>query len=105
MRAVSLAFYTDADEIVVAHVVPNSVGLEVTDADAVMCAAVLRTLSALGVGLRKPKDPRLGVDMSGVVEAVGKNVTQFKPGDAVFGGRNGAFAEYVCVGVTTSTWT
>ena len=53
-------------------------------------------MRALGVGLRKPKDPRLGVDMSGVVEAVGKNVTQFKPGDAVFGGRNGAFAEYVC---------
>jgi NADPH:quinone reductase-like Zn-dependent oxidoreductase len=50
----------------------------------------------LGVGLRKPKDPRLGVDMSGQVEAVGKNVTQFKPGDEVFGGRNGAFAEYVC---------
>jgi NADPH:quinone reductase-like Zn-dependent oxidoreductase len=50
----------------------------------------------LGVGLRKPKDPRLGVDMAGQVEAVGKNVTQFKPGDEVFGARNGAFAEYVC---------
>jgi NADPH:quinone reductase-like Zn-dependent oxidoreductase len=50
----------------------------------------------IGIGLRKPKDPRLGVDMSGQVEAVGKNVTQFKPGDEVFGGRNGAFAEYVC---------
>ena len=50
----------------------------------------------MGVGLRKPKDPRLGVDMAGQVEAVGKNVTQFKPGDEVFGGRTGAFAEYVC---------
>lgn len=48
------------------------------------------------VGLRKPKDTRLGVDYSGTVEAVGKNVTNFKPGDDVFGGRNGAFAEYVC---------
>ena len=50
----------------------------------------------LGVGLRKPKDTRLGVDFAGTIEAVGKNVTQFKPGDDVFGGRGGAFAEYVC---------
>ena len=50
----------------------------------------------MGVGLRKPKSPRLGVDMAGQVEAVGKNVTQFKTGDEVFGGKTGAFAEYVC---------
>src|SRR3989475_7519915 len=50
----------------------------------------------MGGGLRKPKDTRLGVDFAGTVEAVGKNVTQFKPGDEVFGGRGGAFAEYVC---------
>src|SRR5260221_12347896 len=47
-------------------------------------------------GLRKPKDTRIGVDYAGTVEAVGKNVTQFKPGDEVFGGRGGAFAQYVC---------
>jgi NADPH:quinone reductase-like Zn-dependent oxidoreductase len=47
-------------------------------------------------GIRKPKDPRLGVDYAGTVEAVGKNVTQFKPGDEVFGNRSGAFAEYLC---------
>ena len=53
-------------------------------------------MRAMGVGLRKPKDTRLGVDYAGTVEAVGKNVTQFKPGDEVFGGRSGAFAEYIC---------
>jgi NADPH:quinone reductase-like Zn-dependent oxidoreductase len=55
-----------------------------------------KIMRAMGVGLRKPKDTRLGVDFAGIVEAVGKNVTQFKPGDEVFGGRDGAFAEYVC---------
>ena len=46
-------------------------------------------------GIGKPENPRLGVDYAGVVEAVGAKVTRFKPGDEVFGGRNGAFAEYV----------
>ena len=55
-----------------------------------------KIMRAMGVGLRKPKDTRLGVDFAGTVEAVGKNVTQFKPGDEVFGGRGGAFGEYVC---------
>src|SRR5213078_1553 len=55
-----------------------------------------KIMRAMGVGLRKPKDTRLGVDFAGTVEAVGKKVTQFKPGDEVFGGRDGAFAEYVC---------
>jgi NADPH:quinone reductase-like Zn-dependent oxidoreductase len=55
-----------------------------------------KIMRLMGVGLRKPKDTRIGVDFAGTVEAVGKNVTQFKPGDDVFGGRGGAFAEYVC---------
>ena len=55
-----------------------------------------KIMRAMGVGLRKPKDIQLGVDFAGTVEAVGKNVTQFKPGDDVFGGRDGAFAQYVC---------
>ena len=50
----------------------------------------------MGAGLRKPKDTRLGVDYAGTVEAVGKNVTNFKPGDEVFGGRTGSLAQYVC---------
>jgi NADPH:quinone reductase-like Zn-dependent oxidoreductase len=51
----------------------------------------------LGSGLRKPKDTRVGVDYAGTVEAVGRNVTRFKPGDEVFGGRSGALAQYVAV--------
>src|SRR6266403_4074843 len=48
-------------------------------------------------GLGKPTDPRLGVDFAGTVEAVGRNVKPLQPGDEVFGGRDGAFAEYVTV--------
>ena len=49
------------------------------------------------LGMRKPKNTRFGTDFAGVVEAVGKNVTDFKPGDEVFGAAKGAVAEYVCV--------
>ncbi len=50
----------------------------------------------IGIGLRKPKQTRLGVDVAGEVEAVGMNITEFKPGDEVFGACRGAFAEYAC---------
>jgi NADPH:quinone reductase-like Zn-dependent oxidoreductase len=46
-------------------------------------------------GFRRPRDIRLGVDYAGAVEAVGKDVTEFRPGDEVFGGRSGAWAELV----------
>jgi NADPH:quinone reductase-like Zn-dependent oxidoreductase len=48
-------------------------------------------------GLRKPKNTILGSDFAGTVEAIGKNVTEFKPGDEVFGVRAGCLAEYICV--------
>jgi NADPH:quinone reductase-like Zn-dependent oxidoreductase len=47
-------------------------------------------------GLSKPKNTRLGVDLAGQVESVGRNVLQFHPGDEVFGVSRGTFAEYVC---------
>lgn len=51
----------------------------------------------VGEGFGAPKDPRLGLDFAGTVEAVGKDITKFKPGDAIFGARSGALAEYVTV--------
>jgi len=48
-------------------------------------------------GLRKPKNTIPGSDFAGTVEAIGKDVTEFKPGDEVFGVRAGALAEYICV--------
>jgi NADPH:quinone reductase-like Zn-dependent oxidoreductase len=58
-----------------------------------VAAPVMMRLIARG-GLRKPKDPRVGSDVAGRVEAVSSNVTQFKPGDEVFGAAIGAYAEY-----------
>ena len=58
-------------------------------------------LARLEGGLRKPNNPKLGADIAGMVEAVGKNITEFKPGDEVFGNifasGLGGFAEYICV--------
>jgi NADPH:quinone reductase-like Zn-dependent oxidoreductase len=55
-------------------------------------------LARLTEGLLKPKDPKLGADIAGRVEAVGSNVTEFQPGDEVFGVCAGGFAEYALAG-------
>jgi NADPH:quinone reductase-like Zn-dependent oxidoreductase len=54
-------------------------------------------LIRMSEGFGAPEDARLGVDFAGTVEAVGGSVTRFKPGDEVFGGKFGAFAQYVSV--------
>lgn len=51
----------------------------------------------LDAGIGTPDNPRLGVDFAGTIEAVGKSVRLFKPGDEVFGGKFGAFADHVAV--------
>src|SRR5256885_9661054 len=48
----------------------------------------------LGIGLRRPRREIPGLDIAGQVEAIGRNVTQFRPGDEVFGWCKGAFTEY-----------
>ncbi|MEO7841924.1 MAG: NAD(P)-dependent alcohol dehydrogenase [Anaerolineales bacterium] len=55
-------------------------------------------LVRMSEGLPKPKNQKLGADLAGRVESVGKNVTEFKPGDEVFGVGSGAFAEYALAG-------
>jgi len=54
-------------------------------------------LMRLSSGIGRPSDPRMGVDFAGVVVETGDEVTKFAVGDAVFGGRSGAFAEYIVV--------
>jgi NADPH:quinone reductase-like Zn-dependent oxidoreductase len=55
---------------------------------------LISPLMRLGMGVRRPKNPGIGTDFAGRVEVVSSNVTQFKPGDEVFGVCNSAFAEY-----------
>jgi NADPH:quinone reductase-like Zn-dependent oxidoreductase len=57
-------------------------------------APILRLI--LRSGLRRPTDPRLGADFAGQVEEVGSKITQFQPGDTIFGRAPGTFAEYTC---------
>jgi NADPH:quinone reductase-like Zn-dependent oxidoreductase len=50
----------------------------------------------MGGGLLKPKNTRLGADVAGRIETIGRNIKQFQPGDEVFGMVKGSFAEYTC---------
>ncbi|MDQ6880085.1 MAG: NAD(P)-dependent alcohol dehydrogenase, partial [Candidatus Dormibacteraeota bacterium] len=53
-------------------------------------------LVRMSEGIRQPRSMAMGVDLAGVVEAVGNDITEFKPGDEVLGAADGAFAAYVC---------
>ena len=56
-------------------------------------------LSRIASGIRRPKQPILGMDVASEIQAVGKEVTLFKPGDQVYGfsASLGAYAEYMCL--------
>jgi NADPH:quinone reductase-like Zn-dependent oxidoreductase len=81
-----------ADEEVLVHVHAAGVGRDVWH----IMTGLPYPIRLAGYGFRAPKNPVIGSDMAGVVEALGKNVTRFQPRDEVFGIGKGSFAEYVC---------
>src|ERR671939_1207796 len=81
-----------ADEEVLVHVHAAGVGRDVWH----VMTGLPYPIRLAGYGLRAPKNPVIGSDMAGVVEAVGNNVSTFQPGDEVFGIGKGSYAEYVC---------
>jgi NADPH:quinone reductase-like Zn-dependent oxidoreductase len=83
---------TVADDAVLIRVHAAGVGPEVWH----LMTGLPYLVRIMGFGLRKPKNPILGMDVAGVVETVGKDVTQVRPGDEVFGTCAGSFAEYAC---------
>jgi NADPH:quinone reductase-like Zn-dependent oxidoreductase len=105
MEAIRYCEYGSPDVLKVEEIekpVPNedellvrvrAASLNFIDAGLLRGPLVIRPL----LGLRKPRLTGIGQDFAGVVEAVGKNVTEFKPGDEVFGGKRGSVAQYVCV--------
>jgi NADPH:quinone reductase-like Zn-dependent oxidoreductase len=80
------------DDEVLVHVHAAGVGRDVWH----VMTGLPYPIRLAGYGLRAPKNPVIGSDEAGVVEAVGKNVTRFQPGDEVFGIGKGSYAEYVC---------
>src|ERR671917_1373874 len=81
-----------ADDEVLVHVHAAGVGRDVWH----VMRGLPYPIRLAGYGFRAPKNPVIGSDVAGVVEAVGKDVSRFQPGDEVFGIGKGSYAEYVC---------
>jgi NADPH:quinone reductase-like Zn-dependent oxidoreductase len=81
-----------ADEEVLVHVRAAGVGRDVWH----IMTGLPYPIRLAGYGFRAPKNPVIGSDMAGIVEAVGNNVSRFQPRDEVFGIGKGSYAEYVC---------
>jgi NADPH:quinone reductase-like Zn-dependent oxidoreductase len=81
-----------ADEEVLVHVHAAGVGRDVWH----VMAGLPYPIRLAGYGFRAPKNPVIGSDMAGVVEAIGRKVSRFQPGEEVFGIGKGSYAEYVC---------
>jgi NADPH:quinone reductase-like Zn-dependent oxidoreductase len=111
MKAIVYTKYGSPDVLQLKEVektVPNDDDVLVKVRAASINAVDYHSLSAdiilvrlMGGGLLKPNNTRLGMDVAGQVEAVGKNVEQFRPGDEVFGAGRGSLAEYACSRVTS----
>lgn len=88
--------YADVEKPVVGdnQVLVKVLASSLNAADWHMLSADIFLVRLMNGGLLKPKDPRLGIDVAGRVEAVGAQVTQFRPGAEVFGAADGALAEY-----------
>jgi NADPH:quinone reductase-like Zn-dependent oxidoreductase len=82
---------TPADDELLIRV--RAAAVNPVDGHSIRGAWLMRPMS----GMRKPKNTRFGTDFAGVVEAVGRRVTNFRSGDGVFGAKSGAVAEYICV--------
>src|ERR687891_1620971 len=89
LREIDIPEYADGEVLV--HVHAAGVGRDIWH----IMTGLPYPIRIAGYGFRAPKNPVIGSDMAGVVEAVGKNVTRFQPGDEVFGIGKSSYAEYV----------
>lgn len=90
LRLEEIAQPSPADEEVLVRI--RAASLNMADRHLMRGSFVIRGMT----GLLRPKETRAGVDLAGEVVSIGARITQFRPGDEVFGAARGSFAEYVC---------